>query len=158
MLAIEMKSPGSIERQHFPEMTKVICREHKARIGSEMARTNMSNPPNVAHPRFALATTVVLREPANDAVILAKLKNISLSGCYLETPRQVPVKARVRILVQTVDLRVDLWGIVQRRDDAGLGIAFTHGATVEDWKGLELLIDELHGKLPARSASASAST
>jgi len=122
-----------------------------------MASAPMNNPPKVAHPRFALATTVVLRESANDAVVLAKLKNISLSGCYLETPRELPVKARVRILVQTVDLRVDLWGIVQRRDDAGVGIAFTHGATVEDWKGLELLIDELHGKVPAKSASASGS-
>jgi len=115
----------------------------------------MNNPPKVTHPRFALATTVVLRESADDAVVLAKLKNISLSGCYLETPRETPVRARVRILVQTADLRVDLWGVVQRRDENGLGIAFTNGATVEDWKALELLIDELHGKVPAKSASAS---
>ena len=136
-------------------MTKVICLERKAPIGSETSRISMNNPPKVTHPRFALATTVVLREAANDAVVLAKLKNISLSGCYLETPRETPVRARVRILVQTADLRVDLWGVVQRRDENGLGIAFTNGATVEDWKGLELLIDELHGKVPAKSASAS---
>ncbi len=117
----------------------------------------MNTPPKAVHPRFALATTVVLREATSDAVILAKLKNISLSGCYVETPRQIPEKARVRILVQTADLRVDLWGVVQRRDEAGLGIAFTNGATVEDWKGLELLINELHGKIPAKSASASSS-
>ena len=138
-----------------PPMTKVICPKRKAAIGSEIPRTSMSNPPNVTHPRFALATTVVMREATSDAVVLAKLKNISLSGCYLETPRETPVKARVRILVQTADLRVDLWGVVQRRDEAGLGIAFTNGATVEDWKALELLIDELHGKVPAKSASAS---
>jgi PilZ domain len=136
-------------------MTKVICPARKAPIGSETSRTSMNNPPKLTHPRFALATTVVLREAANDAVVLAKLKNISLSGCYLETPRETPVRARVRILVQTADLRVDLWGVVQRRDENGLGIAFTNGATVEDWKALELLIDELHGKVPAKSASAS---
>lgn len=115
----------------------------------------MNTPPKAGHPRFALATTVVLRETTNDAVVLAKLKNISLSGCYLETPRKIPEKARVRILIQTADLRVDLWGVVQRQDEAGLGIAFTNGATVEDWKGLELLINELHGKVPAKSAAAS---
>ena len=136
-------------------MTKVICPEPKAPIGSETSRTSMNSSPNVTHPRFALATTVVLREPSTDAVVLAKLKNISLSGCYLETPRETPVKARVRILVQTADLRVDLWGVVQRRDETGLGIAFTNGATVEDWKALELLIDELHGKVPAKTASTS---
>jgi len=117
----------------------------------------MNTPPKAGHPRFALATTVVVREATNDAVVLAKLKNISLSGCYLETPRKIPEKARVRILVQTADLRVDLWGVVQRHDETGLGIAFTNGATVEDWKSLELLINELHGKVPAKSASASGS-
>jgi hypothetical protein len=115
----------------------------------------MNTPPKaVQHPRFALATTVVLREAANDAVILVKLKNISLSGCYLETPRPIAEKARVRVLLQTADLRVDLWGVVQRRDEGGLGIAFTNGATLEDWKALELLINELHGKAAAKSATA----
>jgi hypothetical protein len=115
----------------------------------------MSAPPNVVHTRFALAATVVLREPANGAAVLAKLKNISLSGCYLETPRQIPENARVRVVLQTADIRADLWGVVQRRDQIGLGIRFTNGATVEDWKALELLIEELQEKAPAKAASAS---
>jgi hypothetical protein len=111
--------------------------------------------PNVVYPRFALATTVVVRETANGAAALAKLKNISLSGCYLETPREIPQQSRVRVVLQTADIRADLWGIVQRRDETGIGIRFTNGSTVEDWKALELLIQELEGKIPAKRSAAS---
>ena len=110
--------------------------------------------PNVVYPRFALATTVVVRETANGAAVLTRLKNISLSGCYLETPREIPEKSRVRVILQTADMRADLWGIVQRRDDVGIGVRFTNGSTVEDWKALELLIQELEQKAPARRSAA----
>lgn len=109
----------------------------------------------VVHPRFALTTTVMVREVANGAAILAQLKNISLSGCYLETPRQIPEGARVRVVVQTADIRADVWGIIRRRDAAGAGIQFTHGSTVEDWKRLETLIKKLQDSASAASATAS---
>lgn len=105
------------------------------------------------HPRFALTTTVVLRE-ASGTAILAKLKNISLSGCYVETPRQVTEGARIRVALQVVDIHADVWGIVQRRDATGLGIRFSHGATVEDWKRLESFIKELHQAVPSTSVAA----
>jgi len=131
-------------------VTDVICPDTSASVPWEILnRIIMSNQPNVVYPRFALTTTVVVRETANGAAVLAKLKNISLSGCYLETPREIPEKARVRVVLQTADMRADLWGIVQRRDQTGLGIRFTNGSTVEDWKALELLIAELEGKLPS---------
>jgi hypothetical protein len=117
----------------------------------------MSTPPNVVYPRFDLVTTVVVREAANGAAVLAKLRNISLSGCFIETSRQIPEKARVRVVLQTADVCASLWGLVQRCDETGLGIRFTNGSTVEDWKGLELLIEELQGKVPAKSTSASTS-
>ena len=56
----------------------------------------MSTKSIVVHPRFALAATVMVRE-ANGAAVLAQLRNISLSGCYLETPRQIPDHTRVRV-------------------------------------------------------------
>jgi len=118
----------------------------------------MSTSPNVVHPRFALTTTVAVREAASGAAVLAKLKNISLSGCYLETPRPIAENSRVRVVLQTGDMRADLWGVVQRRDHAGLGIRFTNGSTVEDWKALELLIEALQGKVSAMDASASTSS
>lgn len=138
-------------------MTTVICLQSRTRVASEGAGATMSTSPDVVHPRFALTTTVAVREAASGAAVLAKLKNISLSGCYLETPRPIPENARVRVVLQTADMRADLWGVVQRRDQAGLGIRFTNGSTVEDWKALELLIEALQGKVSAMDASASTS-
>ena len=115
----------------------------------------MNSQPNPVHPRYAVASTVVLREASNGAAILAKLRNVSLSGCYLETPRQVAENTRVRVVLQTTNVHADVWGIVQRRDATGLGIRFTNGTTVEDWKRLESLIKELESSIPARGASAS---
>lgn len=117
----------------------------------------MGSDPIVTHPRFALAATVMLREAGTGAAVLAKLGNISLSGCYLETPRQVPEKARIQVVLQTADMHASLWGVVQRRDANGLGIRFTNGTTVEDWKRLECLIEELQATVPPKSAAAGAS-
>jgi hypothetical protein len=141
-----------------PLMTTVICPQSRTPVASEIAGATMSTSPNVVHPRFALTTTVAVRETANGAAVLAKLKNISLSGCYLETPRLIPENARVRVVLQTAGVRADLWGVVQRRDEAGLGIRFTNGSTVEDWKALELLIEALQGNVSAMDASASTSS
>lgn len=102
----------------------------------------MSIEPTTVHPRFQLTTTVMVRE-ASGAAVLAQLKNISLSGCYVQTPRPIPEGARVRVVLQTSDLRADLSGTVRRRDASGLGIQFINGATVEDWKRLESLITRL---------------
>lgn len=113
----------------------------------------MITDPNPVQPRFSLATTVMLRE-ANGTAVLANLKNISLSGCYLETPRQISEGVRVRIVLQTTGIHADLWGVVQRRDANGLGIRFTNGATVEDWKRLENFIRELRPADPAKGAAA----
>src|SRR5580693_6292034 len=114
----------------------------------------MSNQPKVVHPRFDFAITVMLRE-ASGAAILAQLKIISLSGCYLETPREIKEDTRVRVVLQTANMSADVWGVVKRRDASGLGIRFTNGATVEDWKRLESMIDDLQASVPARAAAAS---
>jgi len=117
----------------------------------------MGTNPTFVYPRFSLATTVVVREPKTGTAVLAKLANISLSGCYLESPCQVPIRARVQVAIQTSQIHAALWGVVQRRDANGLGIRFTNGATVEDWKRLERLIEELQTAVPPNSAAAPAS-
>ncbi len=104
-------------------------------------------------PRFSLATTVVVRE-AGGAAVLAQVRNISLSGCYLETPRQVAEGERVRVDLRTADIHADVFGIVQRRDATGIGIRFTHGATVEDWKRLEGFIAKLRESEVLKNAAA----
>jgi PilZ domain len=75
----------------------------------------MNTQPSAVHPRFALTITVMVRE-ASGAGTLAQLKNISLSGCYLETPRELKEDARVRVLLQTANLQAEVWGVVRRRD------------------------------------------
>jgi hypothetical protein len=117
----------------------------------------MSTNPIAVHPRFSLAATVMMREAATDAAVLVQLRNISLSGCYLETPRQIAPGARVRIVLLLADIRADVWGVVSRRDEKGVGIQFTNGATVEDWKRLESLIKELQGTVPPMRSAASGS-
>jgi hypothetical protein len=116
----------------------------------------MSTPPKAVHPRFAVAITVMVRD-SSGAAVLAQLKNISLSGCYVETPRELKEDARVRVALQTATLQADVWGVVRRRDGAGVGIRFTNGATVEDWKRLEALIDDLQASVPVRAAAAAKS-
>jgi len=114
----------------------------------------MGTKPSLVYPRFALAATVMVRETATGAAVLAKLANISLSGCYLETPRQLPRSARVQVVLQTSDIHAGLWGVVQRQDAKGLGIRFTNGTTVEDWKRFERLITELQAAISPNSATA----
>ncbi|HYA25041.1 MAG TPA: PilZ domain-containing protein [Terriglobales bacterium] len=116
----------------------------------------MNLEPTTVHPRFLLTTTVMVREAATGAAVLAQLKNISLSGCYLETPRQIAEGARVRVVLQTSNLRADLWGTVRRRDATGVGIQFVNGATVEDWKRLESLITRLQDSVPATASPSNA--
>jgi PilZ domain len=93
----------------------------------------------------------MVREAGTGAAVLARLKNISLSGCYLETPRQIRESARVRVVLHIANLRADVWGIVRRSDATGLGIQFTNGTTVEDWKHLESFIKELQAAVPPQS-------
>ena len=124
---------------------------------SQLFGQPMTGEPKVVHPRFPLATTVMVRETTGTAV-LAQIKNISLSGCYLETPRQISEGARVRVVLQTAAVRADIWGVIRRRDVAGVGIRFTNGATVEDWKRLESFISELQASTPPKHAAAASTS
>lgn len=118
----------------------------------------MSESPGTVHPRFPLAATVIVRETAHGPAVLVQLQNISLSGCYLETPRPIKEGARIRIILQSPKIRADLWGVVRRRDANGLGVQFTNGTAVEDWKRLESFIKELQGAPLDRSATAAGSS
>jgi len=115
----------------------------------------MSASPDTVHPRFPLAATVIVRETAHGPAVLVQLRNISLSGCYLETPRQIAEGARIRIILEVPKIRADVWGVVRRRDASGLGVQFTNGTTVEDWKRLEAFIKQMHSGPEARAATAS---
>ena len=104
------------------------------------------------HTRYTLATTVELRATTLRGTVLAQLDNISLSGCYVHTPQSLAEHTRVRVILQTGARKADLWGVVRRQDQNGLGIQFTNGTTVEDWKSLESIIEQLQTKKQATSA------
>ncbi len=104
------------------------------------------------HTRYSLATTVEIRAASLRGTVLAQLDNISLSGCYVQTPQALAEHTRVRVIVQTGPRKADLWGVIRRQDQNGLGIQFTNGTTVEDWKSLESIIEQLQSKKQATSA------
>lgn len=99
--------------------------------------------PERPHARYPLAAAVEIREASLTGAVLAELRNISLSGCYVATPRQIAEHTRVRIVLHNGALKADLWGVVRRQDPNGLGIQFTNGASVEDWKSLESIVHQL---------------
>ncbi len=111
--------------------------------GAQSSGTSESNQP---HPRYPLATTVEIRAATLGGTVLAELGNISLSGCYVNTPQNLAEHTRVRIVLHTGSLKAELWGVVCRQDQNGLGIQFTNGTTVEDWKSLESIIHQLHSQ------------
>jgi hypothetical protein len=107
------------------------------------------------HTRYALATTVEIRSSSLRGVVLAQLGNISLSGCYVHTPQNLAEHTRVRLILQTGSLKADLWGVIRRQDQNGLGIQFTNGTTVEDWKSLESIVEQL--QTPKQQATSAGS-
>jgi hypothetical protein len=104
--------------------------------------------PERPHARYLLAGTVEIRELSLDGPVLGQLRNISLSGCYVTTQRQIAEHTRVRIVLHTGALKADLWGVIRRQDPNGLGIQFTNGASVEDWKSLQSIIFHLQSQKP----------
>src|SRR5579864_9771188 len=107
---------------------------------------------NRPHTRYALAATVEIRASVLKGTVLAQLGNVSLSGCYVNTPQNLPEHTRVRVVLHTGSLKAELWGVIRRQDQNGLGIQFTNGTTVEDWKSLEAIIEQLQTKKQAMSA------
>ena len=104
------------------------------------------------HTRYTLATTVELRAASLRGTVLAQLGNVSLSGCYVHTPQSLAEHTRVRVILHNGSRKADLWGVIRRQDQNGLGIQFTNGTTVEDWKALEAIIEQLQTKKQATSA------
>lgn len=103
------------------------------------------------HTRYNLATMVEIRAASLRGTVLAQLGNISLSGCYVHTPQALAEHTRVRVILHNGARKADLWGVIRRQDQNGLGIQFTNGTTVEDWKSLEAIIEQLQGKKQATS-------
>ncbi len=50
----------------------------------------------------------------------------------MRTPQSLAEHTRVRVILQTGSRTADLWGVIRRQDQNGLGVQFTNGSTVED--------------------------
>jgi hypothetical protein len=113
-------------------------------------------PSDRPHARYPLAATVEIHQPSLPGTVLAELHNISLSGCYVRTPRAIAEHTRVRLVLHTGDLKADLWGVVTRQGPNGFGIQFTNGSTVEDWKSLQSIVERLASLGSQKSQATSA--
>lgn len=111
---------------------------------------------DIPKTRYALAVAVEIEVSSMHLSFPGELQNISLSGCYVCTTRSVPQHTRVRIALQTGTVKANVWGTVCRQDENGLGIQFTNGSTVEDWKALETVIHQLASSIFPKSQATSA--
>ena len=106
--------------------------------------STVSTSYQLVHPRYPLSAEVEVYDARCKTVGQARFRNVSLSGCFIETDFSLPKNTRIRLLMRMPQLRADVWGVVKRCDPGvGIGVQFTNGNTVEDWKHLEKLIAKL---------------
>jgi hypothetical protein len=80
-----------------------------------------------------------------------KLTDLSLGGCYLETPSPFPMRARVELSMRVGELQVHATGLVRvMHPDVGMGVAFIQ-RTPEQRQEVERFIHTLmesNGAIP----------
>jgi hypothetical protein len=104
--------------------------------------------------RAALKTWLKTNSPDaddEDPPAKCKLTDLSLGGCYLETPSPFPVRARVELNMRVNDLEVHATGVVRvMHPDFGMGVIFTQ-KTAEQREEVEKFIHSLmesNGAIP----------
>jgi DNA-binding response OmpR family regulator len=104
--------------------------------------------------RAALKTWLKTNSPdaeEEDPPAKCKLTDLSLGGCYLETPSPFPVRARVELNMRVSDLEVHATGVVRvMHPDFGMGVIFTQ-KTAEQREEVEKFIHTLmesNGAIP----------
>jgi CheY-like chemotaxis protein len=82
-------------------------------------------------------------ESDDDPPAPCKLTDLSLGGCYLETPSPFPVRARIDLSMRVGDLEVQASGLVKvMHPDVGMGVIFNQ-KTPEQHKQVENFIQAL---------------
>jgi CheY-like chemotaxis protein len=96
--------------------------------------------------RQALKTWLKTNSPDaedEDPPAKCKLTDLSLGGCYLETPSPFPVRARVELKMRVGELEVHATGVVRvMHPDLGMGVIFTQ-KTSEQREEVEKFIHTL---------------
>ena len=77
-------------------------------------------------PRVPLIASVEVNEPQTNARLKARISELSLVGCYLDTTNFLPVGTEVRLQITHSDTTVTALGVIAHcKPNMGMGIRFT---------------------------------
>ena len=94
--------------------------------------------------RFPVAGFAEVRRPFAEGALRAYLGDISLAGCYLQTPEPLRVQSALRLLMKVADIDLDYRGVVRTcHPGVGMGIEFTEPSTQADGVRLRFLFQRL---------------
>jgi hypothetical protein len=95
------------------------------------------------YTRFPVTGVAIVSNPVGDEKQTLRLGDLSLEGCFIETPRPFPVGARLEMLIKVQDAEIETVGAVRVcLANAGMGVEFTHLA-VSEAKPLYALVKRL---------------
>ena len=100
------------------------------------------------YPRYHCIGKVLLRQEGTDNFASAKLTDIGLGGCYMETFSPLPLQTPVELIIQADELEIRARGVVRTlHPSMGNGIGFTQ-VTADDWRRLDQLIARVSSPAP----------
>jgi PilZ domain-containing protein len=107
-------------------------------------------------PRLPVSGGVEVRRPFADGGLRAYLGDISLTGCYIQTPEPVRVQSPLRLLMKIADIELDYRGVVRTcHPGVGMGVEFTEPVSPADGVRLRFLFQRLvKGELQPPAAPA----
>jgi hypothetical protein len=111
--------------------------------GSEVYKHGRCNSGGRRHARFVVSGTASVCKFGGVLGYLAKVGDISLSGCYLQTSEPLNVGLRATLLIKVADTQIEANGVVRFTDSTlGMGIGFTY-MSAADRRKLTRLIAQL---------------
>ncbi|MGB9104423.1 MAG: PilZ domain-containing protein [Terriglobales bacterium] len=109
------------------------------------------------HPRFNCSGTASIWEQGHELASSARVNEISLGGCYIETMSPLRLATCVRLELSINHRSISLEGMVRNsQPNYGMGIEFIKIAAAEAEK-LQSVIGEVSGAVPAEAQAPPAS-
>jgi hypothetical protein len=75
-------------------------------------------------PRYRLETQAEVVEVRSNAAVSAKTSDVSLVGCFMNTPRSFPQGTRIRLKLTKDETSFTSMGVVERLQPMGMGVSF----------------------------------
>ncbi|HUK88295.1 MAG TPA: PilZ domain-containing protein [Terriglobales bacterium] len=95
-------------------------------------------------PRFPVAGGVEVRRPFADGSLRGYLADLSLTGCYIQSPEPVRVQSPLRLLMKIADIELDYRGVVRTcHPGVGMGVELTEPVNQADGVRLRFLLQRL---------------